>query len=197
MPVITLLIQPIKIFSLCYMCYHCSPFTLEQQHKQSCFRGSLYKATQTSYKLQTTTLCHIIISLPPTTLHSYSYFPCPFPHLHSFLYVSFSELTSIQYLTLCNFIISNYVQVFLSQHRYQEEKYWFIGRTSYFFSNDANTEATSWMMNFCPMQARVPDPKGRNAAFSFGSFSTHELTPVIERSSVEPARVRYQKVRDR
>lgn len=53
------------------------------------------------------------------------------------------------------------------------------------------------MMNFCPMQARVPDPKGRNAAFSFGSFSTHELTPVIERSSVEPARVRYQKVRDR
>jgi len=39
------------------------------------------------------------------------------------------------------------------------------------------------MINFCPMQARAPDPKGRNAAFSFGSFSTYELNPVLERSS--------------
>jgi len=42
------------------------------------------------------------------------------------------------------------------------------------------------MINFCPMQARAPDPKGRNAAFSFGSFSTNELNPVSERSSAEP-----------
>lgn len=54
-------------------------------------------------------------------------------------------------------------------------------------SNDAKNVATTWITNFCPTQARVPDPKGRNAAFSFGSFSTNELNPQL--SSSEPERI--------
>lgn len=42
------------------------------------------------------------------------------------------------------------------------------------------------MTNFWQTQARVPDPKGRKAGFSFGSFKTNELCLLSGSSSAGP-----------
>lgn len=61
-----------------------------------------------------------------------------------------------------------------------------IEKTSYFLSNDANNAATPWITNFWPTQARMPEPKGRNAALLFGSFKTKEFSPRSVASSAAP-----------
>ena len=61
-----------------------------------------------------------------------------------------------------------------------------MAQTSYFLRINTNNVATTWMTNFWPMQERVPDPKERNAALSFGSFKSKESISEFACSLAEP-----------
>ncbi len=82
--------------------------------------------------------------------------------------------------------------VMFARGNYEKKMWQIIAQTSYCSSNDANNVTTPWITNFWPTQARVPEPKGRNATLSFGSFKTNLLSPGLTSSSATPDNNYYQ-----